>query len=59
MLWTVSERDESVPDRESGTALDPVAWLGGAPAYWVPERMGFHLVERWQFSFAQVARSTR
>jgi mannosyltransferase len=25
----------------------------------VPQRLGFHIVERWQFSFAQVTRSTR
>jgi len=59
VLWTVSERDETVPDRESGAALDPGPRLGGAPAYRVPERMGFHVVERWQFSFAQVTKSTR
>jgi len=23
-----------------------------APAYQVPERLGFHIVERWQFNFA-------
>ena len=59
VLWTVSERDETVPDRESGAALEPGPRLEGAPAYRVPERMGFHVVERWQFSFAQVTRSTR
>jgi mannosyltransferase len=28
-------------------------------AYQVPQRFGFHVVERWQFSFAQVTKSTR
>ncbi|MGV0744761.1 glycosyltransferase family 39 protein [Mycolicibacterium sp. XJ870] len=59
VLWTVSERDTSVPDRQSGAALDPGPRLERAPAYRVPERYGFHIVERWQFSFAQVVKSTR
>jgi len=59
VLWTVSERDTAVPDRQSGQALDPGPRLKRAPAYQVSQRMGFHLVERWQFSFAQVVKSTR
>jgi mannosyltransferase len=59
VLWTVSERDAEVPERQSGPALDPGPRLKRAPAYQVPQRLGFHIVERWQFSFAQVVRSTR
>ena len=59
VLWTVSDRDPAVPDRESGPGLDPGPRLKRAPAYQVPHRMGFHIVERWQFSFAQVVKSTR
>ncbi|MHC9294767.1 glycosyltransferase family 39 protein [Mycobacterium sp. LTG2003] len=59
VLWTVSERDPSVPDRQSGEALDPGPRLKRAPVYQVPEGFGFHIVERWQFSFAQVVKSTR
>jgi len=59
VLWTVSERDPAVPERQSGPALDPGPRLQRAPAYQVPQRLGFHIVERWQFSFAQVVRSTR
>jgi mannosyltransferase len=59
VLWTVSERDPTVPERQSGPALDPGPRLTRAPAYQVPQRLGFHIVERWQFSFAQVVRSTR
>jgi mannosyltransferase len=59
VLWTVSERDPAVPERQSGAALDPGPQLKRAPAYQVPQRLGFHIVERWQFSFAQVVRSTR
>jgi mannosyltransferase len=59
VLWTVSERDEQVPDRQTGDALEPGPRLAKAPAYQIPERMGFRLVERWQFNFAQVTKSTR
>ena len=59
VLWTVSERDVTLPDHQSGQALDPGPRLKRAPAYRVPQRMGFHIVERWQFSFAQVVKSLR
>lgn len=59
VLWTVSERDPSVPSRQSGTGLKPGPRLDRAPAYQVPESMGFHIVERWQFNFAQVVKSIR
>ena len=59
VLWTVSERDPAVPERQSGPGLDPGPRLQHAPAYQVPQRLGFHIVERWQFSFAQVVKSTR
>jgi mannosyltransferase len=59
VLWTVSDRDGTVPDRQSGQGLDPGPRLERAPAYRVPQNLGFHIVERWQFSFAQVVKSTR
>jgi mannosyltransferase len=59
VLWTVSQRDKSRPDHQQGAGLPPGPRLGRAPAYRVPEGFGFHVVERWQFSFAQVAKSTR
>jgi len=58
-LWTVSERDPKLPDHQQGSALPPGPRLARAMAFQVPNRFGFHVVERWQFSFAQVAKSTR
>ncbi len=58
-LWTVSERDRTRPDHEQGSALPPGPRLAKAMAYQVPSRFGFHVVERWQFSFAQVTKSTQ
>jgi mannosyltransferase len=59
VLWTVSERDPAVPEHQRGQGLDPGPRLKRAPAYEIPQGMGFHIVERWQFNFAQVVRSTR
>jgi mannosyltransferase len=56
-LWTISERDPTLPDHQRGSALDPGPRLGQAMAYQVPSRFGFHVVERWQFSFAQLTKS--
>lgn len=58
-IWTVTERDTTRPDHEQGTPLVPGPRLGRAMAYQVPSRFGFRVVERWQFSFAQVTKSTR
>lgn len=58
-LWTVSERDPMLPDHQRAPSLKPGPRLGRSMAYQVPSRFGFHVVERWQFSFAQVTKSTR
>jgi mannosyltransferase len=58
-LWTVTERDPTMPEHQHGSALPPGPRLGRAMAYQVPSRFGFHVVERWQFSFAQVTKSIR
>ena len=58
-LWTVTERDPTQPEHQRGPKLPPGPRLERAMAFQVPERLGFHVVERWQFSFAQVAKSTR
>ena len=58
-LWTITERDPALPDHQSGTALAPGRRLGRTMAYQVPSRFGFHVVERWQFSFAAVTKSVR
>ena len=57
-LWTVSERDATLPDHQQGPDLGPGPRLARAMAFQVPSRFGFHVVERWQFSFAQVVKST-
>ena len=59
VIWTVSERDKTLSDRATGVALPPGPRMARAPAYQVQARFGFHIVQRWQFSFAQVTKSSR
>lgn len=59
VLWTVTDRDRALPDHDTGLPLQPGARMSRAPAYQVSRRLGFRIVERWQFNFAQVTRSTR
>ncbi len=65
VLWTVSDRDHTLPDHDAAPThdatrpLDPGPRMRRAPAYQVSQGLGFHIVERWQFSFAQVTKSTR
>lgn len=59
VVWTISERDHTLADHDAGGPLAPGPRLGGVPVYQIPRRMGFRIVERWQFSFAQITRSTR
>jgi mannosyltransferase len=61
-IWTITDRDKSLPDHQtgqSGQALPPGTALGRAPAYRFPGYLGFHIVERWQFHYSQVVKSTR
>jgi len=54
----VSDRDRTLPDHQRGQLVPPGPRLTAAPAYQTAARLGFHIVERWQFNFAQVVKST-
>ncbi|SPM27275.1 glycosyltransferase family 39 protein [Mycobacterium terramassiliense] len=58
-IWTVTNRDPALPDHQAGQALPPGAAFGRAPAYRFPSYLGFRIVERWQFHYSQVVKSTR
>lgn len=58
-VWTISERDKTLPARQTGPSLPPGAIFGRAPAFQTPSKLGFRIVERWQFHYAQVVKSTR
>jgi mannosyltransferase len=58
-LWTITDRDKSLPDHQTGDSLPPGKAFGRAPAYQFPSYLGFRIVERWQFHYSQVVKSTR
>ena len=61
-LWTITNKDKSLPDHQagqSGQALPPGSAFGRAPAYQFPGYLGFRIVERWQFHYSAVIKSTR
>jgi len=57
-LWTITNYDKSFPNHQVGQSLPPGVF-GRAPAYRFPSYVGFHIVERWQFHYSQVVKSTR
>jgi mannosyltransferase len=58
-LWTISTHDTTLPDHQSGKSLPPGWVLRRAPAYLIPVRVGFRIVERWQLHRTQVIKSVR
>jgi mannosyltransferase len=58
-VWTITDRDKSLPDHQIGHSLPPGKAFGRAPAYQFPSYLGFRIVERWQFHYSQVVKSTR
>ncbi len=58
-LWTITDHDTSMPDHQTGQSLSPGSAFGRAPAYRFPSYLGFRIVERWQFHYSQVVKSTR
>lgn len=58
-IWTITNKDNSLPDHQTGRSLPPGSAFGRAPAYRFPGYLGFHIVERWQFHYSQVVKSTR
>ena len=58
-VWTITNRDDSLPDHQAGHSLPPGTAFGRAPAYQFPSYLGFRIVERWQFHYSQVIKSTR
>jgi mannosyltransferase len=58
-LWTITNRDKSLPDHQTGQSIPPGSAFGRAPVYQFPSYLGFRIVERWQFHYSQVIKSTR
>lgn len=58
-IWIITNHDRTLPARQAAAALPAGPVFARSPAGQVLRRLGFHAVERWQFTFAQLARATR
>ncbi len=58
-IWTITDHDKSMPDHQVGPSLPPGTAFRRAPAFRFPSYLGFRIVERWQFHYSQVVKSTR
>ncbi|MCV7332103.1 glycosyltransferase family 39 protein [Mycobacterium cookii] len=58
-LWTITTHNTTQPNHQVGSSLAPGWKFGRAPAYQIPDLVGFHIVERWQFHRTQVVKSIR
>lgn len=58
-LWTITNRDKSLADYQVGPVLPPGKAFGCTPVYEFPSYLGFRIVQRWQFHYSQVVKSTR
>lgn len=59
VVWIITQAGPGAPQHEQGVAILPGPLFGGTRAFAVTHDMGFRLVERWQFSLAQVIRAER
>lgn len=57
--WTLTNHDPTLPAHQAGDDLPQGPTFARTPAGQVLRRLGFRIVERWQFTFTQVVRSTR
>lgn len=58
-IWTITDHDRALPAHQVAVMLAPGARFARTPDGRVLHRLGFHVVERWQFTYSQVIKSTR
>ncbi|MEB3024095.1 glycosyltransferase family 39 protein [[Mycobacterium] crassicus] len=58
-IWTITDHDHSLPAHQLAAMLPPGSRFARTPDGRVLHELGFHVVERWQFTFSQVIKSTR
>lgn len=58
-IWTLTDHDHALPAHQAGPGLPPGSRFARTPDGQVLKQLGFHVVERWQFTFTQVIKATR
>jgi mannosyltransferase len=59
VIWTITDHDRSLPAHQRAAMLPPGKRFARTPDGQMLHALGFHVTERWQFTFAQVIKSTR
>lgn len=58
-IWTITDHDRGLPTHQRAVMLPPGKRFARTPDGQMLQALGFHVVERWQFTFAQVIKSIR
>jgi mannosyltransferase len=58
-LWIITQADNTKPEQEQGSPMEPGPRFGNTRAFAVLYEQGFWLLERWQFNLVQVIRAAR
>ncbi|WP_125079195.1 glycosyltransferase family 39 protein [Mycobacterium sp. P7213] len=58
-IWTITDHDRSLPAHQRAVKLPAGTRFARTPDGQMLHALHFHVVERWQFTFAQVIKSTR
>ena len=58
-VWTITNHDRTVAARQIGAGLPAGPVFARSPCGQVLHRLGFQVVERWQFTFSQLVKSVR
>ena len=58
-VWTITNHDHTLPAHQAAAMLPPGTRFARTPDGQMLRRLGFHVVERWQFTFSQVIKAIR
>lgn len=58
-VWTITDHDHALPAHQAAVALPAGTRFARTPDGRVLHALGFHVVERWQFTYGQVIKSSR
>ncbi|MEB3063359.1 glycosyltransferase family 39 protein [[Mycobacterium] zoologicum] len=59
VIWTVTNHDHTLPAHQAAVMLPPGTRFARTPDGRMLRKLGFHVVERWQFTFSQVIKAIR
>ena len=58
-IWTITDHDHHLPAHQAAVMLPPGTRFARTPDGQVLHTLGFHVAERWQFTYSQVIKAVR